>query len=351
MAFQINGNTIIDSSGSLIVNANTSIANNFSVQLTPFASRESTSPMQGTVAGFASGGDDTSSPPVHSNVVDKFLFSNELTATDVGDLAVARLGLTGHSSDTDGFVSGGLEAPTPSSLGLNTIEKFSFSSFVTASDHGDLSRATQRAAGHSSTTHGFTSGGSTTDPSPPPANLAQSDIDKFSFATNTTATDVGDLSVARESIHSGFSSEDNGFTGGGYAGSPTKADVNTIDKFPFAISAGTATDIGDLTEVRRTVTAVSSPTHGYACGGESPKTNTIDKFPFATSTNASDVGDLLVANHEASPQSSRESGYVSGGNEPPAVARIQRFPFATDTNASDVGSLTVARRTLAGQQD
>ena len=343
MAFQINGNTIIDSSGSLIVNANTSIANNFSVQLTPFASRESTSPMQGTVAGFTAGGDDGSSPPTENSTIDKFPFTNELTAVDHGNLTVARRLLSGHSSDTHGFTAGGYEA-AQSPTNVNTINKYAFSTNVTASDHGDLSTARRELAGQSSTTDGFTSGGAE-----PPGNATT--IDKFAFATNTTATDVGDLSQARART-AGNSSESDGYTSGGFA------DINTNDKFPFAISAGTATDVGDLSVGRSDSCGQSSKTSGYVSGGLTavPATvdrNVIDKFPFSTDTNSSDVGDLANAQRASAGQSSREHGYVSGGGKttPTQSVMIQKFPFATDTNASDVGSLTTSRGESAGAQD
>jgi hypothetical protein len=76
--------------------------------------------------------------------------------------------------------------------------------------------------------------------------------------------------------------------------------VNTIDKFPFASDAS-ATDVGDLSFFRSGVSGQSSTASGYSSGGvgNPPSavgiTNTIDKFPFASDGNASDVGDLTVA--------------------------------------------------------
>ena len=55
---------------------------------------------------------------------------------------------------------------------------------------GDLSVARRAAAGQSSTTSGYTSGGGL-----PVVNT----IDKFPFASDANATDVGDLTFARMS--------------------------------------------------------------------------------------------------------------------------------------------------------
>ena len=77
-------------------------------------------------------------------------------------------------------------------------------------------------------------------------------IDKFPFSqTSGTATDVGDLSEARYSV-AGQSSSFAGFTSGGIAPPATKR-VATIDKFPFSQTSGTATDIGDLSQVKNGV--------------------------------------------------------------------------------------------------
>ena len=70
---------------------------------------------------------------------------------------------------------------------------------------------------------------------------------------------------------------------------------NTIDKFPFASNAN-ATDVGDLTVGRYSGAGQSSTASGYASGGTFaptyPNSNIIDKFPFASNANATDVGDL-----------------------------------------------------------
>ena len=71
--------------------------------------------------------------------------------------------------------------------------------------------------------------------------------------------------------------------------------TNVIEKFPFASDAN-ATDVGDLTQARRNPAGQSSDASGYTSGGfVPPQVNTIDKFPFAADANATDVGDLTQA--------------------------------------------------------
>ena len=135
-----------------------------------------------------------------------------------------------------------------------------------------------------------------------------------------------------------------GYTSGGVA-------IDTIDKFPFATDAN-ATDVGDLTQARTMPAGQNSADNGYASGGLAYPLalNTIDKFPFASDANATDVGDLTQARGWFAGQSSTASGYSSGGLSPVRVNTIDKFPFASDANATDVGDLTQARRSAAGQQ-
>ena len=299
---------------------------------------------QGSTSGYASGGEGApSSPYTMSNVIDKFPFASDANATDVGDLTQARIRLTGQSSKNHGYASGGTGQPPYSNpYASNIIDKFSFSSDANATDVGDLTQGRKSIAGQSSSTHGYVSGGSHT------TNDYNNVIDKFSVSSDGNATDVGDLTVARGGT--GQSSTSDGYTSGAST-PPTDPLSNVIDKFPFASDAN-ATDYGDLTEARHTLSSNSSSSNGYTTGGFSPTArNTIEKFPFASSANAADVGDLTQGRGAMSGQNSTSNGYVSGGT--PASGKldiIEKYPFASDANAADVGDLTHTRENLAGQQ-
>jgi hypothetical protein len=81
--------------------------------------------------------------------------------------------------------------------------------------------------------------------------------------------------------------------------------VNTIDKFPFATDAN-ASDVGNITQARAVGAGQSSTASGYTSGGiTSPYptlVNIIDKFPFASDANATDVGDLTVGRYSSAGQ-------------------------------------------------
>jgi len=275
---------------------------------------------QGTSYGYTAGDENST-----SNVIDKYSYTSQANATDVGDLSTPGGRQGGHKSQTHGWASGGtqntnniekwafasdgnavdsnknLTAATRFGAGAscethgvsgggagtgslnNTIDKFSFSDSSNATDIGNLSVQRERSAGHSSSTHGYMAGGSNFNAAPPFSNV----IDKYSFTTDGNATDVGDITTGRSPDGGGASSETHGFTNGGYNGGN---DV-TIDKFSFA-SDGNATDVGDLTVSTRHPVTTSSTTHNYAAGGTSG--NQIQRHAFASSGNTVDWADLTV---------------------------------------------------------
>ena len=129
---------------------------------------------------------------MNSNVIDKFPFSTDGNATDVGDLTVSRYGAAGQSSSTHGYSSGGA---LPSVGTPNTIDKFSFTADGNATDVGDLVAGRYYSTGQSSTTHGYNTGGY-------PVGTIH---DKFTFATDANATDVVNfVSVTRRLRRSKF---------------------------------------------------------------------------------------------------------------------------------------------------
>ena len=270
-----------------------------------------------------------------SNVIDKFSFTSNTTASDHGDLTTSYFGYAGNSSSTDGFVAG--------LSGTNTIEKFSFTSNVTASDHGDLSQSRASLAGHSSTSDGYNSGGYTSGDS----NV----IDKFAWSSNTTASDHGDLSVARTAV-AGQSSSTHGYTSGGQ--DPL---TNTIEKFAFS-SNTTASDHGDLSQARRYSSGQSSTDYGFTSGGYTTNDNvsniqtTIDKFAWSSNTTATDHGDLNTATMYSGGSSSSDYSFVLGG----AVSgvswtdRIDKFAHSSNVTATDHGDLSASRAYVAGCQ-
>lgn len=289
---------------------------------------------QGSSTGYQLGGKG----PTTYNTIDKWPFAADENATDVGDLTIARSYIGGHSSSTHGYASGGYYQ-------YNTIDNFPFASGGNASDVGDLTIG-RTSVGHSSQTHAYSSGNAYSE--------SQDIIEKWPFASGGNATDVGNLLTAAW-YNAGISSQYYGYNAGGV--NPNDDPTNVIQKFSVTAD-GNATDVGNLTVAREVPTGTNSDTHGYTAGSTNPYygagTTVIDKFPFATDTDATDVGDVTNRGNGSNGQSSTSSGYLAGGyGAPPSPAYkniIEKYSFSSDGNATDVGDLTIARWSGAGAQ-
>ena len=147
----------------------------------------------GSNYGYTCGGDINNSSPMTTNVIDRFAFESSANATDVGDLSKIKAYCGAALSSTHGYTMGGwnyIPGEGHPHGGLGDIDKFSFASATTnASNIGDLAVLKSQILGNTSETHGYGSGGSA-NPSDVPT--AYNSIEKFPYATDSNATDVGD---------------------------------------------------------------------------------------------------------------------------------------------------------------
>ena len=140
--------------------------------------------------------------------------------------------------------------------------------------------------------------------------------------------------------------------------------TDTIDKFSFAADSD-ATDVGNLTEPMNACSGQSSETHGYRSGGGTnyPSvigSNVIDKFAFGSSSNSTDVGDMSWQIGHTAGVSSLTDGYICGGDNGAISGQgyiyngrtdnIDSFSFASDVIALREQLLSTHRWGLSGQQ-
>ena len=254
-----------------------------------------------TTHGYAMGGTNSGSGfnGDYQQNIQKWTFASDanasaITATLTANRIAGSRGEISDNTHSNIYVAGGFTGSTaasnqvpPDAARVATIDKFDVSSDTTnATDQGDMTEARYHLAGHSSSTHGYVSGGS-----PPAAAAGVNNVEKFPFAAAGNATDVGDLTAARRG-GGGTSSTASGYHAGAYQYHPNQG---TIDKFPFASDAN-ATDVGDVnTTHTQHATTSSSTTHGYHAGaGAFASGNSIEKYSFTSDGNATDVGDLPV---------------------------------------------------------
>ncbi|MDP7368668.1 MAG: hypothetical protein QGH83_15575 [Candidatus Pacebacteria bacterium] len=117
-------------------------------------------------------------------IIEKYSFSVDGNSVDVGDLTASTYAAycAGASSATHGYRAGGNDGGTNKT---NVIDRWSFSSDGDASDVGDLVTAAGNMGGTSSTTHGYSVAGHSTD----------GGIQKWAYAASSTATSVGNLTT------------------------------------------------------------------------------------------------------------------------------------------------------------
>lgn len=139
--------------------------------------------------GYNSGSSTPPGPPYMRNNIQKFSFSSDGNATDVGDLLSSKYGAAGTSSTDNGYVLGGWK--DPGNTVENVIQKFPFSSDANSSDVGDLTEEIGYGSTSSSTTHGYLAGG-WKQSATPGVNTPTNVIQKHTFASDANATDVGD---------------------------------------------------------------------------------------------------------------------------------------------------------------
>ena len=209
--------------------------------------RVSGTPCQSATHGFTMGGGDETGP---TDVIDKFPFASQTNATDWADATVVKSGGAGCSSETHGYCLGGVITGGAS---VNVIEKFPYATQIDATDVADITLARQGPGGVSSETDGYAIGGVTIGTNP--ANSAplwdRTNIDKHSFASGGNSTDHGDLPVelgAGAHGNAGVSGETHGYSVGGIFSrnsSNHQWPREQIEKFSYASNV-TATDVGDL---------------------------------------------------------------------------------------------------------
>jgi len=338
--------------------------------------------VQGSEYCYAAGG--IAWPAITHNSINKYSFTSDGNATDVGDLTAGESvsGPASFSSPTDGYATRH-QSTTP----YKVIEKFPFASDTNATSLGDMGIGSNygRFMGTSFTsTDAYTvesCQSSTPAPSLSAATPSQTSgtgpgayamrIMKYPFSSETYSHSGGWLSdfTPFECNSGAVSSSTHGYVSPYQSSCFHPAACASYWKYPFAITDAFASRVGDILAPvcsggnNPTMTCgrrnggqygYQSDSNGYFYQSDVYDVNAaVLKFPFASDTDATKVLELTC--HPLSTTcrgyigttSSTAAGYSHGGirRDPPyyvADDTIDKFPFASDTNASDVGDLLYA---------
>ena len=308
----------------------------------------------GSSFGYANAG--YSPANTYVSTMERYSLTSDGNATDVGDLNSILYGAGSSASSTDGYHYGGDTDPALITV-TDVIRKYPYSADTSSTNVATLTRQARALTSSTlgSSTHGYRAGGN--DPATPPAAAGLNIIEKFIFASDGNGADVGDLQRTKY-LFSASNSTTHGYVAAGIdvdpGASPVVVYPLTIDKWAFA-SDGNATDVGDVTRAAYGSGGNSSSTHGYTGGGYVPslssRSSDIEKYSFSSDGNSAQAGDLTVARDVGAGANSPTSGYTAGGSVSPVkVNTIDKFPYADDGNATDVGDLTASTSQLSGNQ-
>ncbi len=283
---------------------------------------------QGSTTAYTAGG-AVGPSNVRTNSITSFPFASSSGGSDYGDLTQSKWDLAGVFSSTNGYTMGGSSPP-----GSNVIEKFPLATPTgSGTDVGDLTTVTEGNIGITSNSYGYSAGGN--------GFSGTTTVEKLTFASEGNSADVLDLAEGTAFAASNANTTDgyvvSGFpslgAGGGYS--------ELIQKFPFA-SDTTATDIGDVAVKVWGASGTSSTEVAYQYGGaiQPPgnESKTFQKFPFASGTSIN-PGSFTGSPTTTSPthsNSGTDASYISAqsSSNPPNI-QMWKIPFASETTASE----------------
>ena len=227
--------------------------------------------------------------PETSNVIEYVELAVTSNALDFGDLTSQRRRPAGLSNNTRGvWVAGSHEVPSGDSY-ADTIDYSTIASKGNALDFDNTGAQISHGGAISNSTRGVYSWSYN-------APSISSVLEYLTIASTGSVATFGNLSRSHTYHFRGCSHSDStrGVFAGGY--NPVK---NVIDYITIATTGQTASDFGDLSVARRSGSGTSNSVSAVFMGGYLPGiTNIIDKVNIQSTGNAADFGDLLNKTNE-----------------------------------------------------
>jgi len=271
-----------------------------------------------------------------TDMLKKWNFASNTTASSKGSISGAggrgTDGPIGVSGTTHGYVCGGFSADTGGSVSKISKIAHATESESSVNTGGHLSSSRHNTEGTSSELAGYVISGS-------PATTS---IDKFSYASDSSAAQVANQGSPAYHTHA-HSSGSHGYCSGGIDWTTGGTKLTTIQKFDFASDSDT-TSVGDLAGAARYMGAgCNSTTHGYLAGGSTgpARLSTIDKFAFANENDSVGHGDLAGIRYGNAGHSSITEGFSSVGGTAYNGKQhdIHKFSFSSNSTAATHGSV------------
>jgi len=270
--------------------------------------------------------------------VDSSIDGGTIFAWHQADSAFSSGGSVGQNlqGTTSGYAVGGY-----TSTNVNTIDKYSYASNQNATDVGDMVVAHSVTEMTSSPTHTYLHAGYA-----PPGNMAT--LEKFSLTSDGNSALVPGVTTPTErgsSTHNG--------PGFGYQIYNSKIHKINHTSDTFSADAGSIPSPVETSPVTK-VQSYTNTTHAYSGNYSPAPTDPFVKTAFASDTASASsaqadqtYGDQAVA----ACFNSDVAGYAAGGNTTTptnAITAITKFVFASEAEMTSVGTMSFAP---AGQRD
>jgi len=164
----------------------------------------------------------------------------------------------------------------------------------------------------------------------------ESDIHYIQISTLGNSQSFGNLTGIRRQV-SACGSAIRALTMGG---SGPGGDTNEIAYHTFA-SEGSSIDFGNLQGAKQTCCCVSSSTRGISYGSGGSPYNQIDYVEISTLGDAADFGDMATAKRVGAPASSPTRGFsISGYDDSNVITKKEYITIASKGNGTNFGDVT-----------
>lgn len=276
--------------------------------------------------------------------------SSLTTGTYGSVLATARYDAAGSSSLTNGYISGGYNGTTR----FSSTEAINFSSSAMSATSLSLSFTTTDLASVGAATlfnnynlSGYLFGGYKDD-----TNVMQSGIEVYDFSSEAcylSSTSISPASRCQGAVSS--------VTTGYFAGGDLVAGTTTTNKiFKFSYSSKAYSDTAQVLAdgARANLDGVNSASKGYWAGGRNAASTTsytkCDGWTFATEAYYATAATLSAGRYAVAAFNSSSAGYWNGGmnTTPSYFNRTDKMLFGTDTTITSLGNIVPTSRANAG---
>lgn len=248
------------------------------------------------------------------STVSRILYSTDVISTLSTSGLVARQYAAAFESTTNGYFAGGSSD--------SSVSKLVFAGETISNQAGTLQSSRGYIGGCRSSTFGYVFGG---------AFPATSNVDKYTFSTDTSSTLGTGLPSVRYNTSGAYESSTHGYVSGGYGGSPLATLTETV-KFAFSNDARSAPAGAALNPARQNMAGVASSTAGYL-GGGFPQTSAVVKITFSDDSR-SNLGNLLSV--DRSGRGGVESTLVAyfAGGRLPRTSVVDKFTFSSESSSA-----------------